>query len=157
MPSYSTGAPGVPSSYKLPKVMIALLLGASLASSLGSARTLLLIGNKTSAGTLTADAAVGSPTGPDDAVVLAGVGSELALGAAAAYASEPGISLKLIACAESAGTNATGTITCANAATGTGEVRVWIHGVRIACGITTGSVIATTTGITQTLTNAINA
>lgn len=153
MPSSSAGATGVPASYKYPAVLLALALGANAASIDGAPLKLALVGNKTSAGTMTADTQVYRPTSVDDAIAAAGTGSELALMAIAAM-KIPGVSVYMVANTEASGSKAAATLTIATAATGSGNFYLWIHGVKITVGITAGDSVAT---MTTNVTNAISA
>lgn len=153
MPSYSSGATGVPASYKYPAVLLALALGANAASIGGQPLKILCVGNKTSAGSMTADTQVAKPVSVDDAVALAGTGSELALMATAAL-SIPGATVHMLAQAEPAGTKAAATLTIATTATGTGNFYLWIHGVLIVTSVVSGQNVAT---ISQAIQNQIAA
>lgn len=153
MPSYSAGATGVPASNKFPGVMIALTLGAQPASIGGTPLKVLVIGNKTAAGTMINDSQVYKPTSVDDAQAAAGTGSELALMTAAAM-SIPGATVYMLANAPPTGVQASATLTIANAATGSGNYTIWIHGFKVVVGITSGQSLAT---IVTNVVNAISA
>ncbi len=154
MPSISTGAAGVSVYYKLPKVMLQVLLGAAVASAGGRARKLLLMGNKTSAGTLTADTQVYAPTSIEDGAVAGGTGAEVSLMFAAARTAEPNVSAYMLAVTEAAGSKATGTFTfTGTTTTGSGDARFWIHGVLVTLAVSVG---LTPTQLATALASAIN-
>jgi len=97
------------------------------------ARSICLLGNKTSSGSATVDSVI---YGPDtnvqlqteaDAIALFGAGSELHRMFRRVVAVNRDTAVYAVAVTESAGTNATGTITFTNNATGNGSARIWVH------------------------------
>lgn len=154
MPTISTGAAGVPISYKLPGVYLQVVFGASPSGAGGGPRKVLLLGNKTAAGSATADTEKVQLFSPADAVTYHGEGSELALMAAAAFLKAPAATIEAIAVTEASGTKASGTITVVNSATGSGTARFYVHGVECAVAVYSGDVIAT---IAANIAAAINA
>ena len=153
MPSYSTGATGVPAAYKYPAVLLALALGANAASIGGQPLKILVVGNKSAAGSMTPDTQVYKPVSVDDAIAAAGTGSELALMATEAL-SVPGATVHMLANTEAAGTKAAATLVVVTPATGTGNFYLWIHGVLITTSVATGDSVAT---ISQNIQNQIAA
>lgn len=155
MPTLSLGAAGVPLSMKRPGSYVQVVFGASPNGAGGNTRYVLLLGNKTTAGTATADTEEVLLTSAEDARTYFGEGSELHLMAKAAFQMAPAAALKAIAVtAASGGVAATGTITVANTATASGTATFWIHGVEIPVAIVVGDTVATQT---TNITAAINA
>lgn len=154
MPTISTGAAGVPISRKLPGVYLQVVFGASPNGAGGGTRKVLLLGNKTSSGSATVDVDKVLLTSVDDAVTYFGSGSELHLMAAAAFQMAPAATIEAIAVTEAAGTKGVMTITVANAATGSGTARFYIHGVEIAVAVLSGDSANT---IATNINNEINA
>lgn len=138
MPSTSSGAAGVPSSYKLPSVFLQVKFGASPNSAGGAARRIFLLGNKTSAGSATVDTQRVVLTSADDAKTYFGEGSELHLAAQVVYTKHPGATLDALAVTEPAGSKATATMTVTGAATGSGTLKLYIHGVRVDVAVISG-------------------
>jgi len=139
MPTASTGAVGVSSANKYPAVFLQVQLGAGTASAGGRKKKVLIFGQMTTGtGTMTAGSQVVHPTSIDDASTYAGPGSELHLGYKAALTLQPDIDAYMIAIPEPSGAKATATITIANAATGSGDLRLYIHGQKVTVGITSG-------------------
>lgn len=138
MPTTSSGAAGVPVSNKLPSVFLQVAFGQSPNSAGGAARRILLLGNKTSAGSMTVDTQRVTLTSADDAKTYAGEGSELHLAAQVVYAKYPAATVDMIAVTEPAGTKATATFTVTGAATGSGTLRIYIHGVRVDVAVYSG-------------------
>jgi phage tail sheath gpL-like len=150
----STGARGVPTSWKRPGTFIEIVFGASANGAGGNTRTVLLLGNKTSAGSATADTEEVLLTSYNDAVTYFGEGSELALMTKAAFTLAPTATLKAIAVTTASGVAASGTLTVAVVATATGTLYLWIHGVEIQVPVISGDTVATQT---TNITAAINA
>lgn len=132
---------GVPISYKLPGARVRVLFGASPNGAGGATRNVLLLGNKTSAGTATADTEEVLLTSSDDAKTYFGPGSELHLMATAAFLKAPAATIKAIAVTEAAGSKATGTITVVGTASGNGTAYFYIHGVEIPVSVLSGDLI----------------
>ena len=143
MPTLSTGAAGVPASNKVPAIFLEVAFGAGVNTAGGLIREVLLLGNKTSAGSATADTEVKLLTSLTDAETFFGKGSELALMYEAAAGKAPGATLRGIAITEAAGAKATATITVVGAATGTDTYSVFIHGVQVDVAVASGDVIGT--------------
>lgn len=124
---------GFSDTYKVP-VFAAKLEHAvgPLSSSAGGLRC-LLVGMKTSAGTMTADLDVLGPyTTVEQVDTVAGIGSELSIMAEAALKLEPNVKLYVAAATEpGGGTAATFTIVVSGTWTTAGEVAVRIKGKRI--------------------------
>lgn len=103
------------------------------ASSNGSATyAVVLLGNKTSAGSATADTVIYGPdttvsmSSEQDAINLFGTGSELHRQVRRFYAVNKTTPLYAVAVTESVGANATGVITVATTSTGVGTLRVYV-------------------------------
>ena len=145
MPSVSSGAPGVPASNKNPGTFFTITLGASANSAGGNLRTVLVIANKTSAGSATVDTQIYDCPDPATAVALAGPGSEAALAVAGGYLLEPGAAFKLLLCAEpGGGVAATQTLTVAGGtAVGSGTFTIFIHRVQVDVTVRSGDVVTT--------------
>jgi phage tail sheath gpL-like len=143
MATLSTGAAGVPISHKRPGSFVQILFGASANGAGGNTRYVLLLGNKTTAGSATVDTEEVLLTGVADAVTYFGEGSELHLMARAAFILAPGATIKAIAVTTATGVAASGTITVGTAATAAGTAYFWIHGVEIAVAVLSGDPVAT--------------
>lgn len=136
----------------VPGFVADVVYGAGGLSAASAALKLLLLGNPTSAGDLTA----ATPTqvfSNDDCDARAGVGSELNRQGRAALL-VPGVSVWLCAVADPAGTAATMTITMATTATSDGVIIYWITGVRVEVNISSGD---DATAAAVKVKNAINA
>lgn len=123
-------------SNKVPGSYIKVTLGVGRRSPGSGAIKILIVGNKTSAGTV----AVETPTqffSKDDLRTLSGAGSELFLMGAAALKAYPNAELWLIA-VTAAGTAATGSIVFTGTATAAGSVEVWIGGRRVVVSVAIG-------------------
>lgn len=120
----------------------------------GLPKRVLVVGNKTAAGSDTADS---SPPrrlfNEDDADTYFGIGSEVSRMAYAALL-VPGSEVWAIANADPGGTAATLTVTFTGTAGSAGTYSVWICGVECAISITSGD---TVTAMATAVTNAINA
>lgn len=115
----------------------------------------LLIGQKLSTGTATADTIVGPITSVEQAILAGGRGSMIHRQAIGWYASNRSTELYLGVVADNgAGVAATGTIVFTAAATGGGTIAFYLGGERVIVGITAGD--ATTVMATNTAA-AINA
>lgn len=110
---------------------------------------ILLLGNKTTAGSATVDTAV---YGPDslvpmqteaDVITLFGQGSELHRMWRRVNKINKSTTVRAIAVTESAGTQATGTITLATTATANGSIRVWVGDEFVDTSVASGDLIAT--------------
>lgn len=130
------------------------------ASGNSSAYEVLLIGNKTSAGSATVDTAVYGPDSTtqmqteQDVIALFGPGSELHCMWRAFTKSNKDSVVRAIAVTESAGSAATGTITIATTATGAGTLKVWVGAESAEASIVSGD---TATVIGDAIVSAINA
>lgn len=143
MTTYSSGASGVPISLKRPGMYLQVLFGASPSGAGGGPKKLLLLGNKTSSGSMTADTEIKRVLVDDEAVTYAGEGSELHLMVKAARVEYPFVELYILAVTEASGSKAAVTFTVTNAATGTGQLLLFIHGIRIPVAIVSGDAAAT--------------
>jgi phage tail sheath gpL-like len=128
------------------------------ASGSGTARTILLMGNRTSGGSATVATVYGPDTATPlqteaDAIALFGAGSELHRMFRRVTAVNNITSVYAIAVADAAGTAASNTIVYANAATGAGVTRVWVEDEFVDVSIASGD-SATTIG--TAVKNAIN-
>lgn len=126
-------------SNKVPGTYIEVLLGVGPRSAGDEARRILVVGNKTSTGTAVAGKIVLVP-GEDDARTLFGGGSELFLMVRAAYRVFPGATIYAGVVAESAGTNASATITITGPATAAGSVKVKVLGEELEVSVASGAV-----------------
>lgn len=122
--------------------------------------SVILIGNRSTAGAATVDTVVYGPDTPvqmlneQDVINLFGAGSELHRMWRRFTAVNKSSSLYAIAVAESAGSNATGTITFTTAATSAGTAQVIIGDVVVQSGIASGDSVTT---IALNMSNQINA
>src|SRR6185503_8263351 len=124
----------IASDNKVPGTYIKTTFGAGPRSAADSTKHVVLFGNKTSAGSMTVETEYDCFS-IDEARSLAGAGSELACMAEAALLANPGVSLKLMAVTESAGTKASATIIIGGTtATTAGTVEVSIRGEIIEIG-----------------------
>lgn len=129
---------GVPLSYKLPGAFVRVVFGASPNGAGGATRTVLLLGNKTTAGSATVDTEELLITSADEAKTYFGAGSELHLMVVAALKMAPAVTIKAIAIGEAAGTKASGTITVTGTAGGSGTAYFYLHGVEIPVSVLKG-------------------
>lgn len=136
----STGA-AVPAANKFPGSFFEVEFGASPNSSLGGVRKVLVLGNKTSAGTGTADTVIYTEQTPATAKVLGGAGSEVHLMVTAALALEPNAYVDMLI-VTSTGATAAGTITVVGTCTASGTYVVHIHGVAVSVDVLSGDLIA---------------
>lgn len=144
---------GFPETYKRPGFYGETVYGAGGISSGSIPKCLLLMGLKTSAGTMTADTQVVDIGSDDDADTYCGAGSLLARQCYAARR-EAGIRIKAIAVTEaSGGAAATATITIATNASSSGEWVYTIDGVDVRVAVQSG---ATPTAQATAIKNAIN-
>lgn len=128
--------PGFSDTYKTPRFVAQLILGAGVLSSGVGVLRCLLVGMKTSGGTIVADAApIGPYTDLDSVLTVAGNNSQLASMARAAFLASPTCQVWLGAVAEPSGTAAT--VTCALSGTHTagGDIIFRINGVTYDTGI----------------------
>lgn len=144
----------VPGSY----VEVAFAQGAA---SLGTATyAILLLGEKTSAGSATADTVIYGPSSQvplateADAIALFGAGSPLHRMFRRVTKKNKSVPVHAVAVAESGGTNASGTIVWATTATGAGVTRVWVAEEFVDVAITSGD---TATVIGDNVVLAVNA
>lgn len=123
---------------KRPGTFLQVSLGVGPASAADAPRSILICGNKTSAGTATV-AKRYAVVSEDDARTLFGAGSELFLACKSALKVYPGATLYGICVAESGGTAATGTLTATGTATADGTVDVEYCGEIISVPIASGT------------------
>lgn len=112
----------------------------------GGRLNVMLVGNKTSAGSMTADGNEELCDAESDAISLVGAGSELhrmyvwcLAGIIAAGGQGAGVDVYLAAMAESAGAAATMTVTFATTATSDGEIDYWFAGQKFTVTIPSGT------------------
>jgi phage tail sheath gpL-like len=120
----------IATSNKVPGVYTKVSLGVGQRSPGENPRHVVLVGNKTSAGTATV-ATEYDVFSIDDARTLFGAGSELFTLAKAALAANPEVTLKAMAIAEAAGTAGSGTLAFTGPATAAGTVYVSVMGDEI--------------------------
>lgn len=113
----------IPQGFKVPGVFIKVSLGVGQRAAGDSPRTVVVFGNKTSAGVGAVETEY-DITSEDDAVAYAGNGSEAHLGCKAALTANPAVALKLMLVTESAGSFATGTLAFTGPATASGTVYI---------------------------------
>lgn len=142
----------IDTSYKVPGSFVQVSLGAGPRSPATGAMRVLLVGNKSAAGTGVA-ATLYEVAGPDDVKTLAGVGSELHRMAIAFFNVFKTGRLFIVIVA-TAGTAASQAIAFTGTATADGAVEVWISGERVVVPITTGD---THTAVAVNVAAAINA
>lgn len=153
MADTSTGATGVPSSRKLPGVYSEAVLGQGPASSGGGPYRVLILGNKTSAGSAVADTTIYGPLTPAQALTYFGT-SEVSLGVAAAIGKAPAASVFAMAVTEATGVKAATALTVTGTAGGNGTVSIRIHGYTVQAAIYAGD---TPTVAAASIAAAINA
>lgn len=130
---------GFDNSYKVPRFAAQIIYGAGKVSASQADMSCLLVGYKTSAGTMTADTDVVRVQTPEEAAAYAGAGSQLHRMALKALAA-PNVHLYIAAVAEPVGTAATATLLLGGTWSTPGQ---W--GLRIAGELLTGLVGATDT------------
>lgn len=151
---------GLAANDPVPGVYNEILFGQGPAAGDASERRILLMGNKTSAGSATLDSVVYGPTstvplsGEAEAIALFGPGSELHRMYRRAIRRYPDASLWAIAVTESAGNNATLEITIATTATGNGTHRLYVADEYVETGFVTGD---TVTNIAAAIVANVNA
>lgn len=127
----SIGNTGISPSYKVPRYIAKILLAAGAVSAASQRLKCLLVGKKTSAGSMTADAAPIRVSSVDDLDAYAGPGSQLALMGYPAI-SVPSIELWIAAITEpGGGTAATATIVISGSWTVGGLLRFRIAGLDV--------------------------
>jgi phage tail sheath gpL-like len=129
---------GMSSSGKVPGFLINVAVGQGRVDIGTIPRYLLLVGNKTSGGTATADTQIDTIAPSTDVATLYGARSELAR---MIYKAQlvPGVRIKAIACAEaSGGAAATATITIATDATSAGTWTYYIAGQTVTVTVASG-------------------
>lgn len=120
----------IANSNKVPGVYIKVSLGVGARAGGSDILYVVLFGNKTSSGTMAVETEYDCFS-EDEARSLAGAGSELFWMFRAAIAANPGVAVKLMAVTESAGANASGTITVTGTATSAGTIGVTVLGEEI--------------------------
>lgn len=143
----------IPNANKVPGTYLRVSLGVGARSSGDSTRYEVLLGNKTTAGTMPLETEVDC-YGEDEARTLCGEGSELFHMARAAFQANPSVALKLVAVTASAGAAATGTLVFTGPATTSGTVGVSVLGEAIEVPFSAGD---TATAIGAAVAAAINA
>src|SRR5579872_5117851 len=134
----SSGATGFPLTNKLPASVAQIQFGASASGGGGAPRYILIMANGTSAGTAVLDTTAYDLFQPDDALTLAGTGSEAHIAAQATFKKYPNAKVKLIVTTSATGAVATATLTVAGVPTGSGNFTIYIHGVGVVVGIIAG-------------------
>jgi len=143
---------GLAANYPLPGVYEELDFASGPASGSGSARTAIILGNKTTAGTATADTVI---YGPDtaipcqteaDVINLFGTGSQIHRAFLRFTAVNKVSSLYFIAVTESSGAAATATETIATSAASNGTHRLWCEDQFVDTPISTGDNVTTIAG-----------
>ncbi len=125
--------PGITSTDPVPGRYLAISFAQGDAAGSGTPIEVLLMGNKTSAGSADVDVTVYGPDSPvqlqteQDAINLFGTGSELHRMFRRFTKINKGTTLRAIAVTESAGSQATGTITFVGTATAAGTARIQVH------------------------------
>lgn len=165
---------GLPSSRKTPGNYLKLQFGGAGTSGGSAPMRLAILGNMIATAltgalpSFTVDAGTEQVAGvpnetpvlcvsPDDAALKAGRGSELHLGATAAFALYPDAEVWLVPVAEGGGaTKATCTLTLTGTATAAGTVRCEIAGRAVEYGFATGDTGIGATGLAAGITSAIN-
>lgn len=120
----------VKNSLKVPGVYLKLSLGVGARAGGADPQFVVLFGNKTSAGTATVETEY-DVFDEDQARSLFGAGSELFWMAKAAFAANPGVSLKCQVVTESGGTAASATLTVTGTATSAGTIGITVLGEEI--------------------------
>lgn len=145
----------LPTSNKVPGIFIQVTLGVGRRSAGAAPLRLLLVGNKTSAGSAAVET-VKSIFSIDDARTYFGPGSELFLMAKAALDTYPGVTLFGTACTESGGNTADDDtlVIGSGPATAAGTLEVWVQGERVVAEISVGD---TATNVGDAVEAAINA
>lgn len=118
----------IPTSNRTPGIFLRVSLGVGVRSGAEITRPILLLANKTSAGTATPDTVVYDLPDEETAILLGGVGSELHRMYQKAARIAPSATIKAIVITESAGTAASGTETFTGTATAAGTCRIWVAG-----------------------------
>lgn len=137
------GDTGISSSYKRP-TFVAKIIYAAGASGAGSQRLkVLLVGMKTSAGSMTVDSDVVRVTNDDDVDSLAGVGSQLARMAYKALKVDSADVWIAAVTEPSGGTAATATITPTGTQTSAGTLRFRLAGITVLVDVGAADTIAT--------------
>jgi phage tail sheath gpL-like len=119
------------------------------ASGSSDAYDILLIGNKTSAGSATVDTEVYGPDSlvpcqtESDVITLFGTGSELHRMWRRVTKINKSTSVRMLAVTESAGTAASATCVISNAATANGAVRIWVGDEFVDASVTSGDAVDT--------------
>lgn len=132
----SISIPGFSDTYKTPRFVAQLILGAGVLSTGVGVLRCLLVGMKTSAGTMTADAApIGPYTDLDSVEAVAGANSQLVAMARSALKAAPTVQLWLGAVAEPTGTQATVTSVLGGTWTAGGDIIYRINGVTYDVGV----------------------
>jgi phage tail sheath gpL-like len=140
----SISIPGLDASDAVPGVYIYENFAAGQASGSGTVRSILVLANKTASGTATPDTVI---YGPDtdvsiqtesDMITLSGAGSEAHRMFRRITAINNSTSVYWLFVTASAGTAASGTVTIATTATGTGSHRLWVGDEFVDTSIATG-------------------
>lgn len=129
-------------SYRRPRFIGQIIFGAGQLSAANAPLACLLIGLKTSAGSMTVDAAPVLCTTEEEADAYAGPGSQLARMAYKAL-KKKGVKLYLAAITENAGTAATATLLLAGVPTAAGVIELYIAGERVATDVASGTAVDT--------------
>lgn len=120
----------IANSNKVPGTYLKVSLGVGARSGGDNPQHVVCLGNKMSTGSMSVETEYDCLS-EDDARTLAGARSELFWMVRAALKANPGVNLKIMAVAESAGAKASGTITVTGTATSAGTIGVEVHGEEI--------------------------
>lgn len=134
---------GIPANIRTPGTRREFIFAAGNSTGFGSDQPVVIIGNKTSAGSETADTL--GTIALDDADVVSRFGrkSEVRWMYRWYTAIDPTAPIYIVAATESGGTAATQTITYTTTATGTCTAKVWIMGIEIPFTINSGDDVTT--------------
>lgn len=131
----------VDTSIKVPRAFVKVSLGVGVRSAGSAPIKVLLVGNKTTAGTATLDRAV-QVTSENDAKTLFGAGSELAIACTKALRANKYLTLYAMPITTGGATVPSSVLTVTGPATSAGNVFVDVAGERVAVAITSGMTAA---------------
>lgn len=135
---------GIDPADPIPGITREILFAQGASSSVGTARDILLFGNKTSGGTETVETINEPISGLDDAVLRFGARSELVGMYRKSVAVNPNATYYAVAIAENgSGTAASCTLTFVNAATDASTLKITVHGETVEVGVESGDAIGT--------------
>lgn len=137
---------------KVPGIYLQVALGVGPRTSGSGPRTVVLVGNKLSSGSMNVEQEY-SVNSAEDVESYAGAGSELHVMALASIAAYPGVRLSVIAVAESAGAKAARSVVFSGTATRAGTVYVRCLGEILQVPVASGDTAATVAARVNTYTN----